>query len=114
MVIAAALITALARKKNRDAAQTGAASAMDNIKGFALDLILGAEQALGAGTGQFKKAQVVGAILNSSFYIALPAGVKNLITYDALSALVDKACEIFKNQLESNRNAAKLLAKDGE
>jgi len=83
------------------------------IRGYVLNLILKAEQDFGGGTGVFKKAQVIEVILNSAFFLALPAGVRSLVTYEALSGIIDAVCAtVFNKQKESNVAVKVLLGTD--
>jgi len=115
VIVALALIAGAAaeiiRKRSGDGAKSGLAAALDMIRGVALKFILQAEQTLGSGTGQFKKADVLEIILNSAFFLAIPAGVRNLITYDMLSKIIDEICGlVFKPQVEGNAAVKRLLS----
>jgi len=116
MLVCLALVLGVAvwlivREKRGEGGLNGA---LDMIKGVALNLILQAEQTLGPGTGQFKKASVIEAIINSVFYAGLPGVIRRLITYDTLSAIVDAVCDtVFKQQQKTNPSVKALIEKDG-
>ncbi|GHT18111.1 hypothetical protein AGMMS49573_10830 [Endomicrobiia bacterium] len=95
---------------NEDGTESVLTTALEMIQGFILDLMFKAEKEFGAGTGQFKKAFVIDTVLNGTFFTSLPEKVRNLVTYEALSKLVDTVCEkIFKPQQQSNEKLTKLL-----
>lgn len=90
-------------------------NALGIIKGTVLNLIKDAERSMGGGVGLFKKSLVIELIIGSDFYKGLPAVVQGLITANMLGGIIDAVCEVFKRQLESNRdNVGRLLNKDGE
>ena len=84
--------------------------ALEKIKGFALDLVFEAEKLYKNGTGKFKKAYVINKILNGAFYASLPKSIRELVTVEVLSTLIDDLVTvIFNSQKRDNAALAERL-----
>jgi hypothetical protein len=96
------LVTALVKSKNAKEALVDAV--LKAIEEKAYLFVVEAEMEWGSGTGKVKRSQVVSALMNSPYYVALPNAVKTIVNSEVIGELVDKVVEgVFKLALSSNK-----------
>ena len=103
-ITAVIVLAALALTAGIKFFRLSAAEQKERIKEWLLFAVTSAEAELGGGTGKLKLATVY-----DMFVKAFPV-LKNFITVEAFSALVDEALEDMRAMLASNRKISEIVS----
>lgn len=103
-IIAVIVLAALAVTAGVKFFRMSAAEQKERIKEWLLFAVTSAEAELGGGTGKLKLATVY-----DMFVKAFPV-LKNFITVEAFSSLVDEALEEMRAMLASNRKISEIVS----